>query len=181
MDAQAHVLLVRGVNVGGRNRLPMRSLRAELKRAGCARVRTYIQSGNAVFLATPEAARRGALRVASTVEELLGRPLPVILRTVGELAAAVDANPFPESEGEPRKLHLGFMAVRPSEARVAALDPDRSPPDEFAVRGREIYLLLPAGAAGSKLTAAYFDRVLGVATTFRNWQTVRRLLDLAKE
>jgi uncharacterized protein (DUF1697 family) len=75
-------------------------------------------------------------------------------------------------------LAVAFLADRPTKARIAALDPQRSPSDEFAMRGREIYLRLPNGAAGTKLTNAYFDRTLGTTSTVRNWKTTLKLLEL---
>ena len=177
----AYALLLRGVNVGGRNRLPMVVLAAALRDAGCLAVRTYIQSGNAIFRATASDARDAASAVAATVAEHTGRSVPVILRTREELARAVRDNPFPDAGRDHRTLHVGFSGIRPAPERIAALDPDRSPPDEFAVVGREIYLHLPNGMARTKLSNAYFDSVLGTTTTFRNWRTVLKLLEMASE
>lgn len=157
----------------------MAELSAALRASGCAGVRTWGQSGNAVFRAVPAAAREGADRVAAAIERRIGRRVPVVLRTAGDLAATVAGNPFPDDEGLAQSLHVGFMAVRPPADRIAALDPGRSRPDECAVRGREIYLRLPRGAARSKFTKAYFESVLGTAPTFRNWRTLRKLLETA--
>ncbi len=176
-----HVLLVRGINVGGRNRFPVKQLAAALERAGCSCVRTYIQSGNAVFRATPAIARTGAAGVAAALEREIGHQVPVLLRTAGELAEIVRGNPFRDAERLPQTLHVGFMAVQVPGGLIADLDPNRSPPDEFAVRGREIYLRLPNGVARTKFTNSYFDRVLQTPTTFRNWRTVRKLAEMAQE
>ena len=89
------------------------------------------------------------------------------------------ANPFLEAGAETDKLHVVFLAELPDAERVEALDPDRSPPDEFVVRGREIYLHCPNGLARSKLTNSYFDARLSTTSTMRNWKTVRKLLELA--
>ena len=87
----------------------------------------------------------------------------------------VGANPFILAGADPGKLHVAFLAKRPSAATVAELQPDRSPPDEFIVHGREIYIHCPAGMARTKLTNAYFDSKLGTTSTMRNWNTVRKL------
>jgi uncharacterized protein (DUF1697 family) len=75
-------------------------------------------------------------------------------------------------------LHVAFLAATPGPSKIAALDPNRSPPDEFAVHGREIYLRLPNGVARTKLTNAHFDSKLGTTSTLRNWRTVVKLVDL---
>ena len=104
-----------------------------------------------------------------------------MLRTAREVADVVRENPFHAAERLEQTLHVGFMSVRIPAERVAALDPNRSPPDEFESRGRELYLRVPNGFARSKFTSAYFERVLGTAITFRNWRTVRRLSEMAEE
>ena len=80
---------------------------------------------------------------------------------------------------ETDRLHVVFLADAPDAEHVEALDPNRSSPDEFAVRGREIYLHCPNGLARSKLTNSYFDSRLSTISTMRNWKTVRKLLELA--
>ena len=178
---RAYALLLRGVNVGGRNRLRMAPLAEALRSAGCQAVRTYIQSGNAVFRATPSEAREAAVAAAALATERTGRNVETVLRTGEELERAVLDNPFRDAEGDHRSLHVGFLSLRPAPQRVAALDLNRSLPDKFAVRGREIYLHLPNGAARTRLTNAYFDSILGTVSTFRNWRTVLKLLEMAAE
>ena len=101
-------------------------------------------------------------------------------RRADEIEAVVDANPFLQAGAETDKLHVVFLADEPDAERVEALDPDRSPPDEFTVRGREVYLHCPNGMARSKLTNSYFDSTLSTVSTMRNWKTVGKLLELAQ-
>jgi len=77
-----------------------------------------------------------------------------------------------------RALHIGFLASLPDNERIADLDARRSPRDEFVVQGREVYLYCPHGLARSKLTNAYFDSKLGTPSTFRNWKTMLKLLEM---
>lgn len=175
-----HVVLLRGVNMGGHNRLPMQDFRAVLVDAGCAEVRTYIQSGNAVFRAAPALAARLPETLAAALLERFGLRVPVVLRSAAELRAVVAGNPFAREAAEPTRVHVAFLADAPAAARVARLDPERSPPDRFAVRGREVYLHLPNGAARSKLTTDYLDRTLATTSTGRNWRTVLTLLEMAE-
>ncbi len=173
-----HLALLRGINVGGKNKLPMKDLAALFVAAGCTDVRTYIQSGNVVFRATAAVAKRLASSIAEQITERFGYRTPVVLRTVEQLRDVVSHNPFLEAGVAEDKVYVLFLADEPGPDRVAALDPNRSPPDEFLVRGREVFLHLPNGVADSKLTNAYFDAKLATVSTARNWRTVTTLLGM---
>jgi len=177
--APTHVAFLRGINVGGKNVVPMKELAAIFTDAGCGAVRTYIQSGNVVFRATAALAKKLPSLVAARVEERAGCKPPVVLRTREELERIVAGNPFlPRRPAE--ELHVYFLADRPAAAAVAALDSRRSPPDEFIARAGEIYLWLPNGMGRTKLTNAYFDSKLATVSTARNWRTTTTLLELLR-
>ncbi len=176
MPGSSYVALLRGINVGGKNKLPMKSLAALFAEAGAAEVRTYIQSGNVVFRAPAAAARRVPGLIEAAILDGFGLRVPVVLRSGAELKKVASANPFLAGGVEPDRLHVAFLASTPAKKNAAALDPDRSPPDAFVVRGREIYLHLPNGVGKSKLTNAYFDAKLETTSTIRNWRTVLELL-----
>lgn len=181
MSTATHVALLRGVNVGGKNRLPMADLVALIHEAGGREARTYIQSGNAVFHVGARAAVGFEAKLSKVIAARLGITVPVVLRSVEELRRVAGAHPLAGPEHDAGKqLHVGFLAAAPAADRVAALDPARSPPDAFVVQGSEIYLLAPNGVARTKLTNAYFDSKLGTTSTFRNWATVLALLALAE-
>ncbi len=173
-----YVALLRGLNVGGRNKLPMRELNAMFVGMGCDDVRTYIQSGNVVFRASQELADGLPALVSAEIAASRGFQIPVVLRTASEFNRIVRDNRFLTAGADPTKLHVGFLADTPDPAHVARLDPDRSPPDVFEVQGREVYLHFPAGVARSKLDNAYFDRTLHTVCTIRNWRTVCRLNEM---
>ena len=175
-----YVALLRGINVGGKNRLAMTDLTAAFAEAGCADARTYIQSGNVVFRAPPRAAQRVPSVVAELVAERHGVTSPVIVRSAAELAEAVARNPFLRAGADPTTLHVAFLADTPTPTQVAALDPARSPGDSFEVRGREVYLHFPNGVAATKLTNAYLDSKLATVSTVRNWRTVLKLLEMTQ-
>jgi uncharacterized protein (DUF1697 family) len=174
-----HVALLRALNVGGANRLDMASLRAHFEAAGASAVRTYIQSGNVVFEASAGRAAQVTARVRARLASAHGLEVPIVLRSARELEAVVRGNPFLAAGADPARLHLAFLAGRPAAAAVAALDPARSPPDAFEVRGREVYLHLPNGAARTRLSTAWLDSRLGTVSTLRSWRTVERLLAMA--
>lgn len=176
--AATHVALLRGINVGGRNLVPMAELVGLFADAGCGEVRTYVQSGNVVFRAAPALARRLPRLVTEAISEGFGHRVPVVVRTAEELRQVARDNPFPEAAAQPKRLHVAFLAEAPAPAAVEALDPARSPPDAFLVRGREVYLSLPNGVAGTRLTNDYLDRTLRTVSTLRNWRTVLALVAL---
>ena len=174
-----NVALLRGINVGGKNRLPMKELAAMFVDLGCDDVRTYIQSGNVLFRTSPTLGKDISSLISSSIFSRFGYRVPVVTRTAQDLQDIVQANPFLEAGAETDKLHVVFLAGLPDGAHVESLDPNRSPSDEFAVLGREIYLCCPNGLARSKLTNNYFDSRLSTTSTMRNWRTVLKLLELS--
>ena len=174
-----YVALLRGVNVGGKNLMPMRTLAALFADAGCGSVRTYIQSGNVLFDASTSAAARVPLLVSKAIAKQLGFAAPVILRSAAELAQVVAGCPFVPARDDIQTLSVLFLREVPAASGVKALDPARSPPDEFAVRGKHVYLHCPGGFARTKLTNDYFDRKLATVSTGRNWRTIVKLAELA--
>lgn len=174
-----YVALLRGINVGGRNKLPMKDLVAVFDAAGAEDAETFIQSGNVVFRARPAAASALPEAVEAVLTRRFGLRVPVLLRRAEELGEVVRANPFLPAGADPATLHVAFLRDEPSPARAAALDPGRSPPDAFEVRGQEVYLRLPNGVARTRITNAWLDSALATVATLRNWRTVIRLHELA--
>jgi uncharacterized protein (DUF1697 family) len=174
------IALFRGINVGGHNALPMPALRALLEKDGCANVRTYIQSGNAVF--------RSALAGAGTVEKRLGELVTkahgfaprVMVLTMRELEQAAAGNPFPEAETDPKSVHLFLLAETAQAANLDGLEAIRAKSERYALKQRVFYLHAPDGFGKSKL-AERAERLLGVPATARNWRTVTALLEMARE
>jgi uncharacterized protein (DUF1697 family) len=174
-----YVALLRGVNVGGRNTVPMAELRSALSALGLEDVETYIQSGNVVFRGPAGGTENLAAAVEQRIADTFDVKARVVLRAREELTAVAERNPFLKHGADLAKLHIVFLEREPAASGVAELDPGRSPPDEFSVSGREIYLHLPNGMGRSKLTIDYFERRLGVAATARNWKTLLKLIELA--
>ncbi len=173
------VVLLRGVNVGRANRIAMPQLRAALAEVGCTDVVTYLQSGNAVFGFTGKSGDLSA-RIEKAIAAELGLDVKVILRAGDELAGVVAGNPFPEATSTPTLLHAMFLAATPEPSVLQDLDGAPFAPDEFRVGDRVLYLLFPNGMGHSKLPGYLSERRLGVAATTRNWNTVMKLLDLAR-
>jgi uncharacterized protein (DUF1697 family) len=174
-----YIALLRGINVGGKNILPMEALAALFTQAGCDRVQTYIQSGNVLFTAAPQLTKRLSDLIAKRIADRFGIRVPVLLRTARELDQVARGNPFLKLGTPIDALHVAFLSDRPSPSAVANLDSNRSRPDAFVVRGREVYQQLPNRAGRTKLTNQYFDSTLATTSTVRNWKTVLKLRELA--
>jgi uncharacterized protein (DUF1697 family) len=178
MRTSIYVALLRGINLGGKNLLPMKDLAAIFVQAGCTNVRTYIQSGNVIF-SSPASLLKGLPdTISERIATRFGYRIPIILRTSEQLARAIRDNPFLQAGESEKTLYVLFLADPPNAPAVGKLDPDRSPPDAFRVLNQEIYLHLPNGVAHSKLTNAYFDAKLSTTCTARNWATVRKIFEM---
>lgn len=168
-----YVALLRGINVGGHNRVSMADLKTVFETLGCQNVTSLIQSGNIVYAAdTPlssEMLRKEILR-------LLGFSVPVVVRTATELSAIVKRLPF--SDLDASKIHVGFFASAPDATDVAAIEPTEFAPEKFSVVSKEVYLYLPNGVARTKLPGL-LERRLEIPVTVRNWRTVCALESLA--
>lgn len=176
--AAKYLALFRGVNLASRNRLSMKDLAGIFTALGCRDVRTYIQSGNVVFNASAKIAAQVPAAVSKEVQDRFGITAPIVMRTVEEMSAVLQNNPFLAQGAEEKALHVSFLADAALPANIAKLDPNRSEGDSFAVVGREIYFHLPNGMARTKLTSQYFDSRLKTIGTARNWRTVQQLYAL---
>ncbi len=172
-----YALLLRGVNVGTSNSLPMAELRSMLTKLGCAGVRTYVQSGNAVF-ATKRGAGALTKAIEAALERSMGRPIATTLRTLDQMKAIVDANPFKKVATDSRYLCVTFLSNAPASAEVAPLQARDWSPELFELAGREIYTWHPNGQGRSPLAAALGKLPLRGAVTTRNWNTVVKLLEM---
>jgi uncharacterized protein (DUF1697 family) len=174
-----YIALFRGINVGGRNSLPMKELVTILEELGCQNVRTYIQSGNAVFESDTDDISRLSKSISSSVEKRRGFAPHVLLLTLKELEKAIANNPFPEGREDPKALHVGFLASAPRQPDLKKLESLRGEKERFRLVDDIFYLHAPDGIGRSKL-AASTEKLLGVPMTDRNWRTVLKLLDMAK-
>lgn len=171
-----YALLLRGINVGTKNSLPMVELRAMLEEVGCTHVATYVQSGNAVL-----DTRLGAAELCAAIERRLearmGRPIATTVRTQPQLEQILAANPFAELATKPANLCVTFLSHLPTMAEVAPLGADFSP-ERVHLAGTEIYTWHPNGQARSPLAQALGKLRLRGALTTRNWNTIQKLVEM---
>lgn len=173
-----YIALLRGINVGGNNLLPMKALVAILEDLGCENVRTYIQSGNAVFDVKSGLTKGFADRFGEAVRTGHGFKPSILLLQAVELENAIKGNPFPTADG--KALHCYFLASTPKKPDLASLNQLKAASEAFVLKERVFYLYTPDGLGRSKL-AVKVERALGVAATARNWNTVSKLAEMADE
>ncbi len=181
------VVLLRGVNVGGHNRVPMADLRAELTTAGFTAVTTYIQSGNVVVGHPSGDAETAAAHVRSVIATSFGIDVPAIGVSARHWRELADANPFPD-EQDAKRVHAIVLPTTPDEAVLAAVavrqaaSDDKGRRDVVTVIGRVAYLHTPDGFGTSDLAKALAAGRGPLADgTARNWATVTALLALVEE
>lgn len=175
-----YIALLRGINVGGSGKLPMKELLAILESLGCREVRTYIQSGNAVFAHQDAAASKLTAALSAAIKKKHGFAPHVLILERMALERVVDGNPFSAAAADPKTLHVFFLDAKPAKAKLDLLAELQSPTEQWKLRGTTFYLFAPDGIGRSKL-AASVERKLGVTATARNWRTVCTLLELANE
>jgi uncharacterized protein (DUF1697 family) len=173
-----YIALFRGINVGGNNKLPMKELASVLEGLGLRDIRTYIQSGNVVFTGKDADRDKLASRISATIKKSHGFEPWVLLLETAALEKTIKGNPYPEAETAGNTLHVNFLATAPLRPDLAALNKLKAASERFELKGEVLYLHAPDGIARSKL-ASGMERLLGVPTTSRNWNTVLRLREMA--
>ena len=173
---QRYVALLRAVNVGGTKRVGMAELRGVLDEIGFREPRTLLQSGNLVFGAPLKTAAEVERRLEGEFAARLGLSTDVLVRTAGDLDAAIASNPFPdEAERDPAHLVVMFLRDSPNATSVEVLQASIAGPERVRAAGCQSYVTYPAGIGDSRLTNAVLERALGTRGTARNWNTVTKL------
>ena len=121
------IVLFRGINVGGKNVLPMDELVRDLQSLHLEGVKTYIQSGNAIFRSSRKVSAALGAKIAAKIEDRHGFRPHVLILSADQLENAMESNPFPEAEAEPKTLHLFFLASPPAAPDIESLSAAKSP------------------------------------------------------
>ena len=175
-----YICLLRGINVGGNSKLPMKELVVVLEGLGLTNVKTYIQSGNVVFQSERTDTAALATAVSAAIGQSHGFAPAILLLTGEELNAAIQANPFPEAEDDHKSLHFFFLEPAPKDPDLGALDALKKESERFALIDKVFYLHAPEGIGRSKL-AERFGRGWKIDITARNWRTVCKLKEMVDE
>jgi len=175
------ISMLRGVNVGGHNKIKMDALRALYESLKLRDPHTYVQSGNVIFRTEERDVLVLTKRVQNGIERKFGFRPNVIVRTCSELRDVIAKNPFANRRDiHPSKLLVIFLASDPGpEARDRVLR-IKTDPEELRMDGRELYIYYPNGMARPKLSWAVIEKTLKTSGTGRNWNTVSKLLEIAE-
>jgi uncharacterized protein (DUF1697 family) len=175
------ISLLRSVNVGGHNKIPMDALRELFQSLKLRNPQTYVQSGNVVFQSQERDLALQSRRIAQAIERKFGHRIEVVLRTTAELRDVIARNPFDGRSGiEPGKLLVTFLAAEPSAAARAKVLAIKTDAEELHLDGRELFTYFPNGMGRPKISWPLVERSLGVPGTGRNWNTVTKLLEMAE-
>ncbi|GKQ37003.1 DUF1697 domain-containing protein [Streptomyces sp. A012304] len=177
-----YAALLRGINVGGARKVPMAALRTLMEGLGYGGVRTYLQSGQAVFSSDHGDEAGLAEELAGAIEKQFGFPVDVIVRDHAYLKAVVEACPFPAADLEAKQLHVTYFSAPVTAERFAGIDRPAHLPEEFRLGDRALYLYAPDGLGRSKL-AEQLSRprvIKGLIATTRNWNTVVKLVEMTE-
>lgn len=172
-----HVALLRAVNLGPHNKLPMKDLASYFESAGASDVKTFINSGNVIFTAAASKVSAIDKKVRAAIEKKHGFDAPMVFRTGAELAKVVRAVPFDDDALS--HVHVTFFADAPKKKDLKLLEPRRHDSERLVLKGRELYLHLPKGVGQTKLIASFVDKTLGTFGTTRNIRTVTKLAELS--
>jgi uncharacterized protein (DUF1697 family) len=180
-EAPRIAALLRGVNVGGRNKIPMAELRGLAAELGFLDVATHLQSGNVVFRAPGTEPEQAATAIEAAIARRLGLNIAVLARNGEELERIVSAHPLADVASNPSRMLVVFLSEPIERELVAQVQEEQFSPDRFVAAGREIYVWAPNGVSETKLTYAFWEKHLGgVTATARNWNTVQRLREMTQ-
>lgn len=173
-----YIALLRGINVGGKNILPMNDLVAIFTKLNYENIRTYIQSGNVVFQSEKKVSNKAAVEISKLVQARKGFEPKVLILEADELRNAIASNPFPTTDG--KALHFYFLESQTNQPKIERLMSLKNESEEFELIHKIFYLYAPLGIGRSKL-ASEIEKALGIPVSARNWNTVNKILSLVEK
>jgi uncharacterized protein (DUF1697 family) len=174
------IALLRGINVSGQKSVPMAELKKMFVKLGFKDALTFIQSGNVVFRSPEADPGKLAAILETAIKKAFGFDVPVILRTLEELKAALKGNPYAGKKlAETERVYISFLDAVPGKEAVKALAAFSDNVDEFKVKGAEVYILARGGYGKSLFSNTFIEKKLKVRATTRNLATSGKLIDLA--
>ncbi|HTF24637.1 MAG TPA: DUF1697 domain-containing protein [Candidatus Limnocylindria bacterium] len=176
------ISMLRGVNVGGHNKIKMDALRELYESLKLWDAQSYVQSGNVIFRSDERDISRLTRRIEEGIERKFGFRPDVILRTAAEMREGIARNPFAKRRGiEANKLLVTFLASDPGEEAREKVRQMKCDPEELRIEGRELYIYFPNGMGRSKLSLARLEKTLKTSGTGRNWNSVTKMLEMAEK
>ncbi|HEU0228644.1 MAG TPA: DUF1697 domain-containing protein [Arachidicoccus soli] len=174
-----YISFLRGINVSGKRIIHMIELQALYELLDFQNVKTYIQSGNVLFLSKEISSEKLCKKIELAIKEKWGFFVPVIIRTPEELKSVITKFPFGK-EVEEKTRAVSFLNKMPKESNLELLKNEIFEVDKFHIRGCEIYLHYPLGQANTKLTNNLIEKKLQVNSTIRNWKTIQKMIALSE-
>jgi len=175
-----YAAFLRGINVGGKNKIRMETLREMFAALGFQDVKTYINSGNVIFESAKTDDKELAEKIERAIESEFSLNIKTMLRTIDEIEETVRNNPFAGQFENEKDLHVFFLDENLPEEKRETLLLNNNENEMFAVRNREIFCLLRIGFSDSLMGKDYIGKKLKVSATARNWRTVNKILELCK-
>ena len=172
-----YVAFLRGINVGGKNKVKMETLRGVCAALGFENIKTYINSGNVIFETAKADDKQIAAKIEMAIEKKFSLKIKVMVRSIAEIEAIVKNNPFDGQFENDKDLHVLFTDESLPEEKRKMLLENNNENEQFLVRGREIFCLLRGGFPDSLLGKDYIGKKLKVSATARNWRTVNKILE----
>ena len=172
-----YIVLLRGINVGGKNKLPMAELRTLLSENGYENVKTYIQSGN-IFLNSRKTAEKININIKFLLKQHFDYDIPVVTLTAEEIKTCFTHNPYLKIEEDIKNLHVTFLNTAPEKDSIENISIKKANNDSYVIEGRIIYLHTPDGYRNTKFTNGQFEKKLMVQATTRNWRTTTKLFEM---
>ena len=173
-----YVAFLRGINVGGHNKINMEDLRRMLTALKFENVKTYINSGNVVFETIEADDNSLSAEIEKAIQTEFSLNIKVMTRRISEIEETIKNNPFAGQFAEHNDLHVLFLSEELSEEKSRLLLSNNNDFEKFAVRKREVFCLLHKGFRDSLLGKKYIDNKLKTAATARNWRTVNKIIEL---
>jgi len=172
-----YIVLLRGINVGGHNKLPMAELRSLLSDNSYKNVATYIQSGN-ILLDSTKSVEKTNEHIKKLIKQYFDYDIPVVTLTAGEIKKCFTENPYLKIEDNLKNLHVTFLKNTPDKGLVENININNSPNDSYTIVNKTIYLHTPDGYHKTKFSNAIFEKKLNTQSTTRNWRTTTKLYEM---
>lgn len=172
-----YISMLRGINVGGQKKVRMAELKSLYESLGFTNVETYVQSGNVVFDSEEQDANKMADAIEKQIENTFGFAIPVQVRSADDFQRVIESHPFRDEE--PVRVLVTFLKESPNPLKLEKLSHYEDKVDQYAIGEQEIFLFCPGGYGNTKLSNTFFEKMLEVTATTRNWRTVNKLYEMA--
>lgn len=173
-----YIAFLRGINVGGKNKVKMETLREVCAALGFENVKTYINSGNVIFETKKTDDLKLAEKLGEAIEKEFSLKIKVIVRLISEIEEIVKNNPFAGQFENDKDLHVFFLDEEMSKDKAELLLSHNNENEQYFVRNREIFCLLKVSVLDSLMGKDYIAKKLKISSTARNWRTVNKILEL---